>query len=143
MTVVWTDNSSSKAVTSFTVLGNYGTWVYLSQTLLSEELGNSEGNKIVSEISTDGLLLWMPVDAFAYIVEGDNYFDDYVIGSYVKAGELIKDEIYGEVRRIYFQDGFFRADADFRIEDGYLVRYHQYETAGKEFQIILTLKEEK
>ncbi len=143
MNVVWGDGSRATGIMTFYPEENYGSWAYMSQYLESEELGNSTGDRMVSEMCTDGLMVWMPMEAFKYIAKDDVYFEEDEIGSLVKAGGMVDLGELGLAREIHFKDGFFMADAYFRPEDGFMVRYYQYPTELKPFEIILTLRELK
>ncbi|HOA15991.1 MAG TPA: hypothetical protein PLT03_01400 [Bacillota bacterium] len=140
MIVVWGDGSRATGIMTFYPEENYGSWAYMSQFLESEELGNSTGDRVVSEMCTDGLMVWMPTEAFPYIEKDDVYFRDEEIGSLVKAGDMVDLGELGLAREIHFKDGFFMADAYFRPEDGFMSRYYQYPTELKPFEIILTLR---
>ena len=91
-------------------------------------------------MSTDGLMLWMPTEAFKYIDDGDIYFEEEEVGTIVKAGGIIEVAGFGATRLLHFKDGFFMADAYFSLEDGYMVKYYQYPTDQKPFEILLTLR---
>lgn len=143
MDVTWEDGTAATGVMTFVSDQNFSSWAYMLQSLNSEELGSSEGDRVISEMSTDGLMLWMPIEAFKYIEEGAVYFEEDEIGSIVKAGGNVELSGFGTTRLLHFKDGFFMADAYFRPEDGYMVKYYQYPTDQKPFEILLTLKEIK
>lgn len=143
MDVTWEDGSDASGVMTFVADQNFSSWAYMIQYLDSEELGSSEGDRIISEMSTDGLMLWMPTEAFKYIDDGDIYFEEEEVGTIVKAGGIIEVAGFGATRLLHFKDGFFMADAYFSLEDGYMVKYYQYPTDQKPFEILLTLKEIK
>jgi hypothetical protein len=137
------DGKTMTGVMSYISLENHATWAYLSEILKSEELGDSEGGQVVSEMCTDGLIMWLPAEVIKGISEGDYYFDDTITGSYVTAREALTMGDFGSVRRISFKNGYFEADSYFSETDGVLVKYHQMPSDLKPFEIILTLKEVK
>lgn len=143
MEMVYADGSSATGIMTFYTEENYGSWAYLSQYLESEELGNSTDERIISEMCLDGLMIWMPTKAFEYIVRNDVYYEEDLIGSLVFAGDMVDLGELGLARELLFEDGFFMADAYFRPEDGFMVKYYQYPSDLKPFEITLTLREIK
>lgn len=141
--IVYGDGSSANGIMTFYPEENYGSWAYLWQYLESEELGNSTDERIISEMCLDGLMIWMPIKAFEYIVRDDVYYEEDLIGSIVMAGDMVDLGELGLAREIQFKDGFFMADSYFRPEDGFMVKYYQYPTDQKPFEITLTLREIK
>lgn len=142
MKVVWTDGRSASGEMSFVAEENHFNWVYLSQFLKSAELGDDLGDRIVSEMSMDGLMLWMDPSAMSYITTGDVYYDEPELGSLIKADAEVDIAGFGKTRLLHFKDGFFMADSYFG-KDGYLALYYQYPNEEKPFEIYLQLREVK
>lgn len=140
MLVKFSDGTEAKGVMTFTVEENHYSWVYVTQELSSEDLGNSAGAKIMSEMCTDGLLLWIPRGIIKEEDEGLLYFDEAVTGSYISVGGLQEIEGLGNARVVSFVNGFFQADSYFSQDSGALLRYHQLPNDTQDFELTLTLK---
>ena len=140
MLVKFPDGTEANGVMTFLVEENHYSWLYVTQELISEDLGNSTGAKIMSEMCTDGLILWLPRGIVRDDDEGSSYFDEAVTGSYIYVGGLFEVEELGTARMISFVNGYFQADSYFSQETGALLRYHQLPNETQDFELILTLK---
>ncbi len=143
MRITMTDGTVSKGTMSFKSAENHATWVDMIQTLKSEDLGDSDGFQFISEMCTDGLIMWLPLEGLKAVKEGDYYFQDDITGSFVYAGGVETVEGLGDARVISFKNGYFEADSYFRQKDGALIRYYQYPSEEKPFKLVITLKEIK
>jgi len=140
MLVKFSDGTEAKGVMTFTVEENHFSWAYVTQELTSEDLGNSVGAKIMSEMCTDGLILWLPRGIVREEDEEGFYFDEAVTGSYIQVGGLSEVEGLGTARVLSFVNGYFQAESYFSQETGTLLRYRQLPNETQEFELILTLK---
>ncbi len=138
--VKFQDGEEAKGIMTFYVEENHYSWAYVTQELVSEDLGNSAGAKIMSEMCTDGLLLWIPRGVVREGDEGSYYFDEAVTGSSIYVGGLHEVEGLGTSRLISFVNGYFQADSYFSQETGALLMYHQLPNETQDFELTLTLK---
>jgi hypothetical protein len=94
----------------------------------------------MSEMCTDGLILWLPRGIIREEDEVSLYFDETVTGSFIQVGGLSEIEGLGKARMLSFVNGYFQAESYFSQDTGALLRYHQLPNETQDFELTLTLK---
>ncbi|HNV34502.1 MAG TPA: hypothetical protein PKK63_03110 [Bacillota bacterium] len=138
--LVYKDGKKEAGTVTFTVRESQAGWARLAQKFGPGRKEGPETMLLVSEFCTDGLLFWLPREAFGKIGPGDVYFEDTVVGAGVTAGGPADLGVLGKAVSIRFEDGPVIAESYFREEDGIMVKYHRGPTQEEPFDMTFTLK---
>lgn len=138
--LVYKDGKKETGTVTFTVKESQAGWARLAQKFGPGRKEGPETMLLVSEFCTDGLLFWLPKEAFATVRAGGTYFEDAVMGGSVSSGGQVDLGTLGKTVVLHFEDGPVIADSYFREEDGLMVKYRRAPTKEEPFDMIFTLR---